>query len=80
MMKMRLDYAEGFLTKGYAGGYRTHSCHDDLLVVEDLEDYQGVGYLGTRLSNGKLLADTQGYVVFNRVTPVINKDTRFTFS
>lgn len=80
MMKMRLDYAEQFLTKDYSGGYRTLSCHDDLLVVEDLETYQNVGYLGTKLSDGKLLADTQGYVVFTRVKPVINKDTRFTFS
>lgn len=79
MMKMRLDYAEDFLTKGRAGHWRTISCHDDLLVVEDLEDYQPSGFLGTRLSNGKLLADTQGFVVFTRVEPIINKETRWKF-
>lgn len=79
MMKMRLDYAEKFLTQGYSGSYRKHSCHDDLLVVEDLEEYQSIGYLGTKLSNGKLQTDTQGYVVFNRVTPVIDENTRWKF-
>jgi hypothetical protein len=77
MLKMQLKYAEDFLTKGYAGGYRTLSCHDGMLVVEDLETYQNIGYLGTKLSNGRLQADTQGYVVFTQVKPVINEDTRF---
>ena len=76
-MKMLLSYAEGFLTKGYAGPYRTLSCHDDLLVIEDLEDYVGRSFLGTRLSHGKLQADTSGYVVFHRVTPVVDENTKF---
>lgn len=80
MLKMQLKYAEEFLSRGYSGGYRTHSCHDDLLVIEDLERYQNVGYLGTKLSDGKLQPDTQGYVVFTRAKPVIDKDTRFSLT
>ncbi len=76
-MKMKLDYAKDFITKGRAGHYRTISCHDDLLVVEDLETYQSSGYLGTQLSFGQLVTDSEGYVVFRSVTPVINKDTRW---
>lgn len=79
-MKMLLSYAQDFLTKGRAGHWRTISCHDDILVIEDLEDYQSSGYLGTKLEKGQLQADQQGYVVFTRVKPVINKDTRFTLS
>ena len=79
-MKMKLSYAQEFLTKGRAVHYRTVSCHDDLLVVEDLETYQSCGYLGTKLNKGELEADEQGYVVFSRVKPVIDKDTRFTLS
>ncbi len=79
-MEMQLKYAEEFLTKGRAGHWRTLSCHDDVLVIEDLEDYQNCGFLGTKLSNGKLLANTRGYVVFHRVKPVIDKDTRFTLT
>ncbi len=82
MMKMQLKYAEEFLTKGRAGHWIVLSCHDDVLVVEDLERYPGESpsYYGTKLSNGKVQADTQGYVVFTRVKPVIDKNTRFTLT
>jgi hypothetical protein len=77
-MKMMLSYAKEFLTKGRAGHWRTISCWNDLLVIEDLETYQSSGYLGTRLSNGELQADEKGYVTFTTVKPVIDENTRFT--
>lgn len=80
MLKMKLEYAQGFITQGYAGHWRTVSCHNNVLVIEDLEDYQPSGYLGTQLNFGQLQVDAAGYVVFGRVKPVIDKDTRFTLS
>ncbi len=78
-MKMKIAYAEGFLTKGYAGHWKKISCHDNLLVIEDLEDYAYCGFLGTALINGILQTDAQGYVVFSRVEPIITKETRWKF-
>jgi len=78
-MKMLQTYAEEFLSRGSAGHWRTLSCRDNLLVIEDLEDYQNSGYLGTKIdNNGNFETVDNGYVVFKRVTPVIDKDTRFT--
>lgn len=77
-MIMKLEYAQEFLTRGRAGHWRTVSCHDGLLVIEDLETYQNSGYLGTQLNFGKFMVDSEGYVVFSRVKPVIDENTRFT--
>ncbi len=79
IMKMQLAYAQQFITKGYAGHWRTVSCHDDVLVIEDLEEYQSCGYLGTKLNSGQLQTDAQGFVIFTRVKPIIDQHTRFSF-
>lgn len=78
-MRMRPEYAQGFLSVGYAGHWRTLSCHDNLLIVEDLEDYQSSGYLGTRLKDGQFQLDHEGYVLFKRARGVIDENTRFVF-
>jgi len=79
-MRMQADYAQGFLNgKGYAGHWSTLSCHDNFLVIEDLESYQSVSYLGTKLIDGKLQVDEQGYVTFRRVQAVIDENTRWKF-
>lgn len=78
-MKIRLDYATGFLTNNYAGHWRTVSCHNNFLVIEDLEVYQSADYLGTQLtSEGFFEIDSEGYVNFMRVKPIIDENTRFT--
>lgn len=77
MLKLRLDYAQGLLTKGYAGGYRKFSCHNGLLVIEDNEYPYGVYYYGTQLKDGQFVPDAEGFVVFTTVKPVIDKDTRW---
>jgi hypothetical protein len=76
MIKMKLDYASGFITQGYAGGKTRVSCHDNLLVIQDEDHY----YYGTKLSFGQFVTDANGYVTFTRVTPLINEDTHWTFS
>ena len=82
MQKMKLDYAEKLLNGGYAFGNRYLSCHDGLLVVEnDLDDYPyTTSYCATQLVDGRLEVDAQGYVVFKSVKPVIDENTRFSFS
>jgi hypothetical protein len=81
-MKMRADYAQGFITEGRAGHWRFVSCHggpiSGLLVIEDLEVYYGEpAYLGHQLKEGKLQVDEEGYVVFEPVKPIIDENTKF---
>lgn len=79
MQKMKKEYAQRLLDGGYAFGNRFLSCHDDLLVVEvDEDDYPYQNYFaGTMLVNGQLQTDEEGFVVFRRVDPVIDSNTRF---
>lgn len=80
MQKMRPEYAQEIFSGGWAFGNKFLSCHDDLLVVtyEDRE-YGETTYQGTQLDNGQFVLDSDGYVVFSRVKPVIDEDTRFRF-
>ena len=81
-MKMQLEYAAGFITKGRAGHWRTVSCHNNILVIEDLEIYpfESPVYLGTELKFGQLQTDENNYVVFTRAKPVIDRHTKFSLS
>jgi hypothetical protein len=81
-MRMMASYAKGFLEgRGHAGHWQTVSCHDDFLVIEDLETYhyQSASFLGTKLIDGKLQVDEQGYVTFRHVQAVIDENTRWKF-
>lgn len=77
MEKMLPEYAQRLLEGGYAFGNSFLSCHDDLLVVESDDFPYGSSYQGTQLVDGKLQLDEDGYVVFRRVEPVIDSETRF---
>jgi len=53
------------------------SCHDDLLVVT-VDDYPYRDfYAATKLKDGKLQVDDEGYVNFSAVNPVVDEETRF---
>ena len=80
MQKMHPEYAQRLLDGGYAFGNRFLSCHDNLLVVEYDEDdypYRDVSYYATDLVDGQLEIDSKGYVVFRKVKPIIDGETRF---
>lgn len=76
-MKMKEEYAASFITRGRAGHWRTISIHDDLLVIEDLEEKYSSGYLGTKLRFGQMQVDADGFVVFARVKPIIDENTKW---
>lgn len=77
-MKMQTAYAQRILDGGYAFGNRFLSKTDDLLVCEDLETGSLTSdYYGTKLKDGQLQTDGDGYVVFQRIKPIIDKHTRW---
>jgi len=77
MQKMKLEYAQILLEGGYAFGNRFFSCHDDLLVVT-VDDYPYRDfYAATKLKDGELQVDDEGYVNFSAVNPVVDEETRF---
>jgi hypothetical protein len=75
---MKPEYAQKILDGGYAFGNQFLSRTNDLLVVtydEDEYPYSGVTYQGTRLKDGRLQTDEDGFVVFSRVKPIIDENT-----
>jgi hypothetical protein len=75
MIRMRYDYARQLLTKGYAGGNRVFSRHDNILVIQDDRDY----FYGIELDVAEDFKYIEnGYVTFTVAHPVIDKNTRFT--
>jgi hypothetical protein len=81
MQKMIPEYAQHLLDGGYAFGNRFVSYHDELLVVENQDDYYPgrTTYYGTQLKAGCFVLDAEGYVCFTEVSPVIDENTRFSF-
>lgn len=79
MQQMHPEYAQKLLDGGYAFGNRYLSCHDGLLVIEMEGDYpyNRTSYSATKLKDGKLQVNEQGYVVFHRVEPIVDENTRF---
>jgi len=78
MQKMKLPYAKKLLEGGYAFGNRFLSCHDNLLVVAVEDDYSyRDSYAATKLKDGELQVDDEGYVRFSEVNPIIDENTRF---
>ena len=82
MQKMIVEYAQKLLDGGYAFGNRFHSRTESMLVVETQDDWfpYETYYSGAELENGELKVDDEGYVVFSRVEPIIDENTKFHFS
>jgi hypothetical protein len=79
MQKMKPEYAQKLLDGGYAFNNSFFSYHNGLLVVEYSGDewpYRE-SYYGTQLNDGNFMLDSEGYVVFFEVKPVIDQNTRF---
>lgn len=83
MQKMQRQYAQRLLDGGYAFGNRFLSKTNRMLVCSYEEDdypYSGPDYVATELDNGQLQVDAEGYVIFSRVTPIIDEKTRWEWS
>lgn len=79
MITMKSEYAQKLLEGGYSFGHRQISCHDNMLVIDDDGDYYQTNYYGTELVDGKLQVDAEDFVKFQRVNPVIDETTRWSF-
>ncbi len=79
--KMKLKYAHDILDGSYVFGNRLLSQTDEMLIVQYDEDefpYR-VRYYGTKLVDGVLQTDDEGYVIFEQVEPIIDNNTKFRF-
>lgn len=83
MQKMKLEYAEKLLNGGYAFGNKYFSKQKNMLIVETTDDWYpyNVYYCGAELDdNDELRVDSEGYVSFSRVEPLVDENTKFYFS